>query len=97
NVDNYGIVLARDTENFAPLMVRAAAYAYGGEFDSAIEEYEAALDAAPDFAPIYAALGDIYYELEDFDEALAYYETYIELADDDAREDVVERYEELEE
>jgi len=57
-------------------------YAYLKNYDKAIESYEAAIKANPDFGPAYSNLGIAYKRLGDFDKAVANYKKAILISPD---------------
>ncbi len=75
--------LEQETGLGAALRVRAAAYAGQGDPQSALADYQAAIDAAPDDAANYIARGRFYAQQGHDKDALVDYTTAIEVAPED--------------
>jgi predicted Zn-dependent protease len=66
-----------------------------GDRERAIEAFQKALEAAPDFAPTYQALGEIYLKDKDYVEARTHFSICLRLAPEAADRAYVERYLEI--
>jgi tetratricopeptide (TPR) repeat protein len=53
-----------------------------GDAQRALEQYQASITTAPEFAPAWGALGRVYARLGDREQAVAHLERFIELAPD---------------
>lgn len=61
--------------------VRGTAHYYLTEYEDAILDSEAAISLAPDYSMPYWTLGDVYFDMEEYDLALEHYLVYIDLSD----------------
>ena len=59
-------------------------YAQAGDFEKAVVEYQAVLEAEPENVSVLTNLGVVYYSLGQLDEAIAQYNKALELAPQDA-------------
>ena len=67
-----------------------------GNYDGALEDLRQGIELAPNYAPLYAALGDLYYAQRLNDQALLAYQTYLTLAGENALPAVYDIIRELE-
>jgi tetratricopeptide (TPR) repeat protein len=82
-------------ENTIARTFRGNAHAILGDYENAVMDLEQAILVTPLFVPAYKVLGDVYYQLERYDKALDIYQQYLEIAGDNADEDVLGRLNEL--
>jgi tetratricopeptide (TPR) repeat protein len=78
------------------LYTRGRAYHGIGELHLAHADYANAMEQLPEYAMPYWGLGDLYFEREQYDEALENYQMYLALVIDEPDVEVVARIEELE-
>ena len=94
-VKNYSRVVDYSPTNPISRVYRGSLYAHLGDVDNAIADFQAAIENAPEFAPAYHALGDLYFQQGSEVEALAAYSKYMNLTLNEADANVVARAAEL--
>ena len=73
-------IIVDDPSDTSAYAARAIAFYYLDDYEQAITDSESALRLAPDYAPPYWVLGQVYFAQEDYSRALESYQNYLENA-----------------
>ncbi|MCA9913406.1 MAG: hypothetical protein KC496_08645 [Anaerolineae bacterium] len=84
-------VLADDPFNASAYAVRGTAYYFLTEFEYAIADSKTAIAIAPDYSMPYWTLGDVYFDLGDYELAQSYYMKYVDLTNNTPHPYVVDQ------